>query len=130
MGPCIVCVAAGTHHNITSHHITYVVCVAQARIIVSHVSGASFVRKELGDNPNTVRNTMPFLSSMQQIASRLGMQVVLPSFLGTEPEAIEQALEAFYLVIFVRGGSDADDAAEGSNVLELPVGLQQSDLLK
>jgi len=105
-----------------------------ARIIVSHVSGASFVRKELGDNPNTVRNTMPFLASMQQIASRLGMQVVLPSFLGTEPDAIEQALEAFYLVIFVRAGSDADDDAdddaEGSNVLELPVGLQQSDLLK
>ena len=59
---------------------------------------------------------------------------MLPSFLGTEPDAIEQALEAFYLVIFVRAGSDADDDAdddaEGSNVLELPVGLQQSDLLK
>ena len=41
-----------------------------ARLLVSHISGASFVRRELGDNPATVRNTMPFLEMMQARAFR------------------------------------------------------------
>jgi len=98
-----------------------------ARIIVSHISGASFVRRELAENPNTVRNTMPFLGPMQQVASKLGFQVVLPSFLGTEPEAIEQALEAFYLMIFTRAQANENG---GVVELELPEGMQGANLLK
>ena len=46
-----------------------------ARIVVSHISGASFVRKEFADNPATVQNTMPYLEMMQGIAQQNGLQV-------------------------------------------------------
>jgi len=80
-----------------------------ARIVVSHISGARFVRKEFADNPATVQNTMPFLEMMQGIAEQNGLQVVLPSFLGTEPDEIEKRLEDFYLIILRRAGSDGGD---------------------
>jgi len=86
-----------------------------ARIVVSHLSGARFVRQELADNPQTVSNTMPFLSEMQRIAASIGMQVVLPSFLGEEPEEIEQALQDFYLVIFRK--APPDEPADGDGGL-------------
>jgi 2-polyprenyl-3-methyl-5-hydroxy-6-metoxy-1,4-benzoquinol methylase len=98
-----------------------------ARLVVSHISGASFVRKEFGEAGATVRNTMPFLEMMQRIASKLGLQVVLPSFLGSSAEEIDAGLEDFYLVILVKGG----EVQEGeSPSLEMPKGLDGFDVLK
>merc|ERR1719424_1315964 len=101
-----------------------------ARIVVSHVSGASFVRKELGDNPTTVRNTMPFLELMQDIAAKAGLQVAIPSFLGTEVEEIEKNLERFYLVVFRRPRpEDPEEAQAAAGVpLELPDAMVDTSL--
>ena len=97
----------------------------EARIVVAHVSGASFVRKELGDNPTTVRNTMPFLEMMQDIAARAGLQVVIPSFLGSGVEEIEKNLERFYLVVFrkLRPEDEQPEADAAPETLELPEGM-------
>lgn len=97
-----------------------------ARILISHVSGASFVRRELGDNPTTVKNTMPFLEMMQGIADKAGLQIALPSFLGTEVEEIEKSLERFYLVIFRRKGDDEGGDDGEPAALELPEGVDVS----
>merc|ERR1712050_251134 len=70
-----------------------------SRIVLSHLNGAAFVRKEAEDNPTTVRSTMPSLSRLESIAAGLGLQVVLPSFFGTEVEEIEAGLEDFFLVV-------------------------------
>ena len=100
-----------------------------ARMVVSHVSGASFVRKELGDNPTTVRNTMPFLEMMQDIAAKAGLQVVLPSFLGTEVDEIEKNLERFYLIVFRKvRPEDAADEQAAAGTLELPDGMVDTNL--
>lgn len=80
-----------------------------ARIVVSHLSGASFVRRELDDNPTTVLNTMPSLQMMEDIAASLGMQVVIPSFLGSDVEAINKNLETFFLAVFRRRSADDED---------------------
>lgn len=102
---------------------------SDARIIVSHISGASFVRRELGDNPKTVRNTMPFLEMMQTIAAQADMQVVLPSFLGTEVDEIETALERFYLVVFRRKNADDEtNDGEAPATLELPDAMVDTSL--
>lgn len=97
-----------------------------ARIVVSHISGANFVRRELGDNPTTVSNTMPLLEMMQTLAGRMGMRIVLPSFFGAEPDEIEKALEAFYLVLLVDG---ADEDASKLDALDLPEDVRV-DLLR
>ena len=89
-------------------------------------SGASFVRRELGDNPTTVKNTMPFLEMMQGIADKAGLQIALPSFLGTEVEEIEKSLERFYLVIFRRKGDDEGGDDGEPAALELPEGVDVS----
>ena len=56
---------------------------------------------------------------MQQWASEMGMQVVLPSFFGEELEAIEAALEDFYLVIFRRVEQEGDQE-EAPPEIDLP----------
>lgn len=93
-----------------------------ARIIVSNIGGARGVRADLGNNPSTVLNTMPLLALMQQTAATMGMQVVLPSFFGEELEAIEKALEDFYLVILRRTDAEEPPAAEEAAApeIELP----------
>eukprot|EP00966_Prymnesium_polylepis_P090021 2084687-Prymnesium_polylepis.1 len=77
-----------------------------ARLVVSHVSGASFVRRELGDNPTTVKNVMPTMQKMQGIAEQSNLQLIIPSFLGTEVDEIERNFESFYLVILQRKVAD------------------------
>ena len=81
-----------------------------SRLVVSHLNGARFVRKEREDNPTTVLSTMPSLAELEAAASPLGLQVVVPSFLGDEPAAIEAAMEDFYLVVLrwdaEHGGTD------------------------
>ena len=104
----------------------------EARIVISHVSGASFVRRELGDNPQTVRNTMPFLEMMQEVAGANSLQVVLPSFLGTEVEEIEKALERFYLIVLRKSapGEDGYSAEQPLGELELPEELRVDTTLR
>jgi len=70
-----------------------------SRIVLAHLNGASFVRKEAEDNPTTVRSTMPSLSALEVTATSLGLQVVLPSFYGSEVAEIEKGLDDFYLVV-------------------------------
>ena len=72
---------------------------ASARLVISHLNGAAFVRTEKADNPQTVLSTMPTLATLADAAAPLGFQVVLPAFLGTDPKDIENALEDFYLVV-------------------------------
>ena len=84
----------------------------ESRIVLSHISGASFVQKELEDNPTTVRSLMPTLEELEAIAAPLGLQVVLPSFLGADAESIATALDAFYCVVLrwdaAHGGVDGE----------------------
>ena len=64
------------------------------------------------------------------------MQVVLPSFFGTEPDDIERSLERFYLLLLVRATDDDDADQLGEEAaatpkaatLEMPEGL--GDFLK
>ena len=76
------------------------------------ISGAAFVQKELEDNPTTVRSLMPTLEELEAIAAPLGLQVVLPSFLGADAESIAKALDAFYCVVLrwdaAHGGVDGE----------------------
>lgn len=88
-----------------------------ARIVLSHLNGAAFVRKEAEDNPSTVLSHMPSLASLERIASGLGMQVVLPSFLGTEVEQIEKGLDDFYLVV-LRWAGEENSSLSGSGAQE------------
>ena len=85
-----------------------------SRIVLSHLSGAAFVRKEAEENPNTVRSVMPELTQLEASAAGLGLQVVIPSFYGTEVESISEGLEDFYLVMLrwdaAHGGSDGMEA--------------------
>lgn len=77
---------------------------------MSHLNGAAFVRKEAEDNPTTVLSTMPSLASLEALASSVGLQVVLPSFFGSDVEEIEKGLDDFYLVVLrwdaAHGGHD------------------------
>ncbi|KAL1500637.1 hypothetical protein AB1Y20_013286 [Prymnesium parvum] len=82
---------------------------ATARIVISHLNGAEFVRKEAKDNPTTVRSTMPSLETLEVVASGLGLQVVIPSFFGSEVQEIEKGLEDFYLVVLRRVGDNDDN---------------------
>lgn len=70
-----------------------------SRLVVSHLNGAAFVRKEREENPTTVLSTMPSLAELEQAAATLGLQVALPSFLGTETAEIERNLDDFYIAI-------------------------------
>ena len=82
------------------------------------------MRREFGDNPTTVKNTMPMLEMMNGIADANDLVCVLPSFLGTGFEEIELGLEKFYLMVFRRKGVDGagdEEAAEGA--LEMPEGM-------
>ena len=87
----------------------------ESRIVLSHISGASFVQKELEDNPTTVRSLMPTLEELEAIAAPLGLQVVLPSFLGADAESIAKALDGFYCVVLrwdaAHGGVDGERGA-------------------
>ena len=69
---------------------------------------------------------MPLLEMMQTLAGRMGMRIVLPSFFGAEPDEIEKALEAFYLVLLVDG---ADEDASKLDALDLPEDVRV-DLLR
>ena len=60
----------------------------------------------------------PFSLTLTLTLTLALLQVVLPSFLGTEPEEIEQRLEDFYLIILRRAGSD-----EGDQPPPLPEGI-------
>ena len=44
----------------------------------------------------------------------VGTQVVLPSFLGEDPEEIEEALRDFYLIIFRKATEDPAEGDDGS----------------
>jgi len=70
-----------------------------SRLVVSHLNGAAFVRKEREENPTTVLSAMPSLAELEQTAATLGLQVALPSFLGTETADIERNLDDFYIAI-------------------------------
>jgi 2-polyprenyl-3-methyl-5-hydroxy-6-metoxy-1,4-benzoquinol methylase len=69
-----------------------------SRLVISHLNGASFVRKEREDNPSTVLSTMPTLAELEATASQLGLLALTPTFFGTDAPAIEEALDEFYLV--------------------------------
>ena len=81
-----------------------------SRLVLSHLNGAAFVRKEREESASTVISTMPSLAELEAAAEPLGLQVAIPSFFGTEPEEIEAAMEDFYLVILrwdaAHGGID------------------------
>ena len=55
---------------------------------------------------------MPTLEELEAIAAPLGLQVVLPSFLGADAESIATALDAFYCVVLrwdaAHGGVDGE----------------------
>ena len=70
-----------------------------SRLVLSHLNGAAFVRKEREESATTVISTMPSLAELEAAAEPLGLQVAIPSFFGSEPEEIEAAMEDFYLVI-------------------------------
>ena len=93
------------------------------------------MRREFGDNPATVKNTMPMLEMMNGIADANELVCVLPSFLGTGFEEIELALEKFYLMVFRRkgvAGDEAEEEEEGADkkelALEMPEGMGSIDL--
>ena len=90
-----------------------------SRLVLSHLNGASFVRQERTDNPQTVLSTMPSLSDLASIAEPLGFEVVLPAFFGEDPEDIQRGLDDFYLVVLRWSevallGAESDSEAEGS----------------
>jgi len=85
-----------------------------SRIVISHLAGAKAVRQERVDNPTTVLSEMPSLAELQGLVAGLGLQVVLPSFFGSDSEQIQAGLDGFYLVILRRAGGDA--AAEQAAV--------------
>uniref|UniRef100_A0A7S0Q0Z8 Methyltransferase domain-containing protein n=1 Tax=Coccolithus braarudii TaxID=221442 RepID=A0A7S0Q0Z8_9EUKA len=93
---------------------------SESRIVLSHLSGAAFVRVEAKENPNTVRSMMPTLAELQQIADSAGLQVVIPSFFGAEVAEIETGLENFFLVVLRKGGDDAEAAAQDDFSQYLP----------
>ena len=83
-----------------------------SRLVLSHLNGAAFVRKEREESASTVISTMPSLAELEAAAEPLGLQVAIPSFFGTEPEEIEAAMEDFYLVVLrwdaAHGGIDGE----------------------
>ena len=83
-----------------------------SRLVLSHLNGAAFVRKEREESATTVISTMPSLAELEAAAEPLGLQVAIPSFLGSEPAEIEAAMEDFYLVILrwdaAHGGVDGE----------------------
>jgi SAM-dependent methyltransferase len=86
-----------------------------SRIVISHLAGAAAVRQELLDNPTTVVSEMPSLPELPGLASSLGLQVVLPSFFGSEPDQIQAGLDGFYLVILRRASAaENTDAAQAA----------------
>jgi len=83
-----------------------------SRMVLSHLSGAAFVRKEREESATTVISTMPSLAELKAAAQRLGLQVAIPSFFGSETGEIEAAMDDFYLVILrwdvAHGGVDGE----------------------
>ena len=83
-----------------------------SRLVLSHLNGAAFVRKEREESASTVISTMPSLAELEAAAEPLGLQVAIPSFFGTEPEEIEAAMEDFHLVVLrwdaAHGGIDGE----------------------
>lgn len=82
-------------------------------VVVAHLNGGAFVRKEQAETPATVLSLMPSLAELQAAAAELGMVAVLPSFLGDDAEAIGAALEdEFYLAVLrwdaEHGGAEAE----------------------
>lgn len=70
-----------------------------SRIVVSHMGGTKFVKAELKDNPYVTRSELPTLTELSTLAKDIGMQVIIPSFLGTpESGELDSGLEDFYLV--------------------------------
>ena len=75
-----------------------------ARVVISHVNGAAFVRSEAAGNPATVLSTMPTLAQLELIARDLELSLVPPIALGVIDGGDEEAaLEQFYLVALERG---------------------------
>jgi len=83
-----------------------------SRLVLAHVSGAAFVRREQEENPMTVLSSMPSLSAIGEVASELGMLAVTPTFMGSEAEEIERVLEDFFVVVLrwdeANGGVDGE----------------------
>lgn len=77
---------------------------AQSRLVIAHIGGAEFVRREMIENPSTVQTRMPSLDRMQQLATELGLEVapwdgVSWETLGAEADRL---LDDFYLVALRR----------------------------
>ena len=81
-------------------------CLVPAGSLITNGSTFSHVRRELGDNPTTVKNMMPTIQMMQGIAEQSDLQLIIPSFLGTEIDDIERNFESFYLVILQRKATE------------------------
>lgn len=62
-----------------------------ARVVLSHVHGAAFVREEAKGNPGTVLSHMPCLADLAEIANELGLELV-------DDGGTDAVLERFYLV--------------------------------
>lgn len=91
---------------------------ADSRIVIAHISGAEFVRREKKENPMTVLSEMPSLAVLGEVAAELGMLVVTPSFMGQGADEIGRFLdEQFYLVVLrwnaENGGADGEDGVGG-----------------
>jgi 2-polyprenyl-3-methyl-5-hydroxy-6-metoxy-1,4-benzoquinol methylase len=71
-----------------------------ARDVLRMIAPEQAIRSASLEQPlNCVRSLMPGLEKLADIAGPLGLQVVTPSFFGSETREIEYKLDGFYLVI-------------------------------
>ena len=87
-----------------------------SRLVLAHVSGGGFVKRERDENPMTVLSVMPTLAELGDVASELGLNVVTPSFMGSEASEIERFLDDFYLVVLRWNAENGGDDGEGGDV--------------
>ena len=73
-----------------------------ARIVLSHLNGAAFVRKEKEDNPTTVRSTMPDLATLEAVAGRLGLQASWLEHLRLVRRRFEASARTLTMRVFLR----------------------------
>jgi len=86
-----------------------------SRLVLAHVSGGGFVKRERDENPMTVLSVMPTLAELGDVASELGLNVVTPSFMGSEASEIERFLDDFYLVVLRWNAENGGDDGEGGD---------------
>ena len=89
-----------------------------SRLVICHLNGAAFVRKERAESPMTVISTMPTLEEWAELAAPLGLDVVTPAFFGSDPAEIQAAMEDFYLIVLrwdaEHGGSPQPSSGSAS----------------